>query len=649
MLSASQANATRRIIGTVDAISHHNPKDGFTIATITTGGRRATVKGRIAGVRVGFQLNCSAIPETDASMIRRWGPSYKILSVAPQRTEDETFCPDLEAIGVPRGRHAAIIEALGKDASKLVRKNPYQLASMTDGMPFGSVDRIAGALGFGKDDPLRIAAGIGYALSQEEGQRGHVGVPRAQLRTDAARLLDCDPKLAGKGITQALRDGTVVEAVSDAGLIIARASMVADEESIAERLIALTALSGKGDAEARAAVAKAERKLGRSLTERQREAANAALTQGLVVLTGGPGTGKTTTLATVLEAMGRDARHVRLCAPAGKAAQRMSEQTKHPSHTIHSLIGIGADDEELGGEDKLAGARLVVVDEASMVDVNLMAALCRALPAGCRLMIVGDPDQLPSIGAGAVLADLIGSGAVRVIRLDAIHRQGEGSGIVAAARDIREGRYPKAAADFVIIETKGDAETGARALAASDDATVLCPVKRGPAGVNALNAALQGKAGNDDGAGVETRARADKPAWTWRAGDAALNVRNNKKAKLVNGDVGTVLRVDERSGSVWVSYPGRSAPVGYDNQSLDDIIPAYAMTIHKSQGSEYDRVVVTVPDSSSAFLSRMMLYTAVTRGARHVTLIGPAKAIKAAIANDAQAQRNTTLQGAIAA
>lgn len=649
MLSASKANAPRRISGTIGSISHHNPKDGFTIATILLAGSKATVKGRIAGVRVGLQLDCSAVPETDPAMIRRWGPSYKITSVAAERDADDAFCPDLESIGVPRRRHAAILEAMGKRAAALVRENPYRLASMADGMPFGAVDRIASSLGVKSEDPRRISAGVAFALSQEASQRGHVGITRTALRAEVARLLECDPKLATKGIAQALRDGTVVEAVSESGLIIARADMVGDEEEIARRLTALSRTRGMSRAQALAAVAKGAAKIGRDLTERQREAAVAALTGGVTILTGGPGTGKTTTLATILASMGRDARHVRLCAPAGKAAQRMSEQTRHPAHTIHSLLGIGADDEELAGGDKMDGARLVIADEASMIDVNLMASLCRTLPEGCRLMIVGDPEQLPSIGPGSVLSDLIRSGAVTVVRLDAIHRQGEGSAIVAAARDIREGRYPAQGADFAIVETDSDAETGRAAIEASDGATVLCPIKRGPAGVNALNAALQSRAGNGEGPGVETRARADRPAWTWRAGDAALNVRNNKKAKLVNGDVGTVTRVNPQSGTVWVSFPGRSAPVAYDNLSLDDLIPAYAMTIHKSQGSEYDRVVIAVPESSSDFFSKMMLYTAVTRGARHVTLVGPRRAIEAAIANATQAQRNTTLRAAIAA
>lgn len=602
-MSASTGTTNQvRLSGTILAIAHHAAGSGYTIATLgRPGGRDITIKGRMRAPFAGMRLDCIAVPEQDGSQVKRWGPSFRITKTIVN-ADDGGSSEFLSSLGIAERRQARVFETLGRhEADAAVAADPYVLARLVPGFGFPETDAIAARLGIEGKDPRRLAAAIAHCLATE----GPIICDEAIARDEA----DIAMLLREIALRRPVRAGSAAEAAR----LVRKAS------------------SGRAQ----------------PLDPDQELAAARGIAFGLSIMTGGPGTGKTTTLATMIDAMGRDARHVRLVAPTGKAAQRISSQSGRPAYTVHSLLGMGAT-EETAQSAKLEGARLVIADEASMLDVPLMAALCRAIPADCRLMLVGDPDQLPAIGPGRVLPDLIDSGAVPVTRLKSIHRQGEGSGIVKAAAAILGGRLPAARGKgFHIAETRDDASTAAVALAAAEgtDAIVLCPVKRGTAGTDALNAALQRQVlgAPRKGEGVETRAAPRQPAWTWRVGDAALHTRNDRKTKLVNGEVGTVCATDAESGSVCVSYPGRDAGVWYDNASLGDIIPAYAMTIHKSQGSEYERVVVAIPSGSSAFLSRMMLYTAVTRARSHVTLVGTRAAIAAAIANCEQARRHTAL------
>lgn len=547
--------------------------------------------------------------------------------------------------GVSTSRAVRIHRTYGADAIQRVTENPYCLARDIRGIGFRTADQIARSLGFAQDHPARVRAGIGFALASAMDE-GHCGLPHVELVARACALLEAPGPLVEQALALELADGNVVADALDGagGRGVFLAGLHRAERAIADRLRRLQegALPWPGIDPKRATEA-AEARTGVQLAQSQREALDLALRSKVLVITGGPGVGKTTLVNAVLLAL-QDAglARVLLCAPTGRAAQRLAAATGQESRTIHRLLEA---DPATGGfrrtEANPLECDLLVVDEASMVDVPLMRALLRAVPNRAALLLVGDADQLPSVGPGQVLADLIASGAVPTVRLQEVFRQAARSRIVVNAHRVNRGELPDLTpvdgSDFYFVpaETPEDAvrrvvtvvrdRIPARfGLDPVRDVQVLAPMNRGPLGARALNAALQ-QALNPPG---ETGC-IERFGTLFGPGDKVMQVTNSYQRGVFNGDLGIVRRVDAEGGELVADFDGRE--VSYALNELDELVLAYAATIHKSQGSEYPAVVIPLATTHYAMLARNLLYTAITRGKRLVVLVGQQRAIRIAV------------------
>ena len=398
-----------------------------------------------------------------------------------------------------------------------------------------------------------------------------------------------------------------------------------------------------------------EARTGKPLAPSQREALGIIVKSKVSVITGGPGVGKTTLLDTVLKILTRQGAQVVLAAPTGRAAKRMTEQTGIEAKTIHRLLEI---DPEFGafarGRDNLIACDLLVVDETSMVDVPLMMALVEALPAAAGLLLVGDVDQLPPVGPGQVLADIIASGIVPVARLTEVFRQAEASRIIANAHRINHGEMPElpeagAASDFYFVEMNSPEDGLAKIIEIVKeriprrfgfdpmrDVQILAPMNKGVLGARNLNVEVQKVLNPSKGRSVE------RYGWTYAAGDRVMQTANDYDRDVFNGDLGSVLRINEEDGELVALFDGRQ--VSYSFAELENLMPAYATTIHKSQGSEYPAVVVPVTMQHYAMLARNLIYTAVTRGRSLVVLVGETRALKVAVGGSRAKPRTTKLR-----
>jgi exodeoxyribonuclease V alpha subunit len=615
----------------------------------------------------------------------------------------------LQSHGVSTSLAAKIYKTYGDDAIHIVRSDSYRLARDIFGVGFLTANKIARSLGMPEDAPERVAAGVAYALNQAS-EEGHVFLPTSELVKLTAELLNVPPSLIGLGLARLWNEGQVKvapgaggEAIEPQPAFVAEPKLVAEQGQLyavhtveeAQRLLAeenavyLTPLyfSEAGAArrfrrllnegESRLAVfaqyrpeewshalAAAEPGEGFSLAPQQRQAVQAALTHRVTVLTGGPGTGKTTTVRTILHLCRREGRRVLLAAPTGRAAKRLAETTGQEAKTIHRLLefkpgeGLAFQRNE---ENPLEGD-LLIVDEASMLDLPLTHHLLKAIPPGMHLLLVGDIDQLPSVGAGNVLRDVIAAlesqenpGArAAVIRLQTIFRQEAGSLIIANAHRINAGGMPiidnRAATDFFLFRT----ETPERAAQLCvelvteriprrfgippEEIQVLAPMHRGVVGVAALNAALQ-KALNPPAPDRPERTVGSR---VYRVGDKVMQVRNNYDKDVYNGDIGRIVALDSVMHTLTVVFDGR--PVRYEFLELDELIHAYAVSVHKSQGSEFTAVVIPLLTSHYMMLQRNLLYTAVTRARRLVVLVGQPRAIALAVNNNAVTARYTGLK-----
>ena len=557
----------------------------------------------------------------------------------------------LQGHGISPAYAGRIQRRYGNRSMAVLRENPYRLASDVAGIGFKGADEIARSFGIPEDSPLRARAGLLHALSQDADD-GHtrserhdlIGRAARELSIEAARLeIACD-ELLGSGHLAV--DGT---ALALAALDDAERACAAD----LARLAAGEAPSPVVPAELRTA----ERTCRIQLEATQRHAVERMATAPLAILTGGPGTGKTTCLRVLLSVMAARGERVLLAAPTGRAARRMSESTGHPASTLHRLLAFSPRD---GAFHRDAAhplrAHAVVVDEVSMVDTLLLRALLDAIQGTTRLVLVGDADQLPSVGPGQVLADLLRSQTVPSVRLRTIFRQEEASGIVRAAHEVLAGRWPRSgrsAEDDFFFVRREDPEEAARTvielvarripsrfgLSARRDVQVLTPMHRGACGASTLNAALQ-EALNPAGRGSPELTRG---ARTYRVGDRVMQVRNDYDREVFNGDLGLVTAVDTAEGQVTVTVDGR--PLVYPRGDLDAVAPAYAVSIHKSQGSEYPAVVIPVCGEHWVMLRRNLLYTGITRGARFVALVGSNRALGRAIGNADELKRRTGMKG----
>lgn len=573
----------------------------------------------------------------------------------------------LQGHGISPGLAARIFRRYGPAAVRIVREEPFRLADDVSGIGFRTADRLAARLGVPPDSPGRIQAGIVFA-AHRSAEEGHVHTPRPLLVQAAAALLaeasarTADPAAAApdpgpvapeaveRELEALLRGGRLVPTGSAEEPCLALPALDAAERGVAAALPRLRRAGAAPLAvDLPRALAWYEERSGLRLAPQQAAAVASTLREPVLVVTGGPGTGKTTLLRCVVDIFLAKGMRVLLCAPTGRAAQRLAEAAGREARTIHRLLEW---DPREGRFQRDAArpllADLVVADEASMIDVVLMNSLCRAVPDGARLLLVGDADQLPSVGPGNVLSDVLSSGAVPAVRLQTVFRQAEESRIVRAAHRIRAGAFPVTDGgrdDFFFIRRDDPEEILALCLrlVARDiprafhldprqDVQVLTPMRRGLLGASNLNRELQGLL-NPEGAAVGGRGL--------RAGDRVMQVENDYERDVFNGDLGHVLGGDEDEGTVAVAFGPRT--VAYDARDMDALQLAYACSVHKAQGSEYPAVVIPLHTQHFLLLERRLLYTAVTRGRTAVVLVGSPRALAIALSDRRAAPRRTQL------
>ena len=561
----------------------------------------------------------------------------------------------LHSNGVGTARAVRIYKTYGADAIQVMTDNPYRLARDIRGIGFRTADAIAMKLGIEKTAMIRVRAGISYALTEAMDQ-GHCGLPVEELAPLAVELLDVPKELIQTALDLELAEGAVIaDAVGETRCIFL-AGLYRSEQAIAERL--RTLVRDKlpwAWIDPDKALPWIEQKTGLSLAPSQREAIRLALMAKLLVITGGPGVGKTTIVNSILRILAAKGVNLLLCAPTGRAAKRMTEATGFEAKTIHRLLEV---DPKGGGFKRNAenplDCELLVIDETSMVDVPLMHALLKALPDSSALLIVGDIDQLPSVGPGQVLADIIQSEAIPVVRLTEVFRQAAESRIITAAHRINKGQIPDLArpegeSDFYFVNA---AEPEAAVPLIVDlvknripnrfgfdpirDVQVLCPMNRGGVGARSLNIELQAALN------PATEQKVERFGWTFAPGDKVMQIENDYEKEVYNGDVGYIDAVDLDTGELIASFDGR--PVTYGFGELDTLVPAYAATIHKSQGSEYPAVVIPVMTQHYAMLQRNLIYTGITRGKKLVVIVGQAKAVAIAVKNVSGRRRWTKLK-----
>jgi exodeoxyribonuclease V alpha subunit len=578
----------------------------------------------------------------------------------------------LQTYGVTPGQCVKLIDKYGGEARQILQTQPYKVAREIDGIGFKTADRIAINLGFANDAPPRLDAGILYAMDtlQEE---GHTALREGELRDYAAGLLETSAERIAARITALVGEKNlsihqpagVAEPLPGSALVqlpvLDRA-----EQKIAAAIKRLGAVpSGLPPIKVDAAVVWAEEKAGFVFAQAQRDAVKSALLSKVSILTGGPGTGKTSSLRALVEILKAKKARISLAAPTGRAAQRLTESTGGFAQTLHRLLKF---DPQRGGfmanEDQPLATDFLIVDEASMLDTRLAAALFAAIPSRAHLLLVGDTDQLPSVGAGNVLKDIIATESVPVTRLSVVHRQQGQSEIVVTAHAINGGdaKLPiavetldkvQAWADltFLVARDADDCLQKTIALCAEfipanfhwmkpGDVQVLAPMHKGVAGVGNLNAQLQA-AMNPHGRGLRG------PGGEYRVGDKVIQLRNNYDKNLFNGDIGLIVAADPDAGTMEAEFDG--AKHSFTRGELGDLALAYAISIHKSQGSEYAAVVIPLLKGHFMMLQRNLLYTAITRGKKKVFIVGEPAAYGMAVRNNEAKTRGTHLKEKILA
>lgn len=558
---------------------------------------------------------------------------------------------DLEQHGVA-GRYASrLLQKYGDDVHYVLTEEPYRMIAEIDGIGFKTADQIALAYGMDRQDPQRLSAGLTYVLRTMT-QNGHVCIPDTELVRRAAFILQADALGLHDILREAIEVGQLCTADFEGTLYVYTPEAYEEEEYIAGRI------GEMGNMKPLPMKTHVQLFLDRwqdarhfELADKQREAVEKSLQSGMTVITGGPGTGKTTVVQTIIRLAEQEGLRILLCAPTGRAAKRLAETTQRKAKTIHRLLvpdgHVGAMQVFEYNETKMLPADLVIVDEVSMLDMEMMYHLLSALKSQCRCILVGDADQLPSVGAGAVLHDIIASGQVPVVRLDTIFRQKEGGRIVTNAHLINSGRLPVVNEDtefrFVEIDNEADGAEKISALYNSElletgdkfAVQVLSPMYKNPCGVDNLNQLIQERFNPP----AEGKAELKGKNVVFRVGDKVMQKHNDYEKGVFNGDMGEIFAIQK--DMVYVRYPEQD--VKYEGQEVDEITLAYAITVHKSQGSEYHTVIMVLVNSHAIMLQRNLFYTAVTRAKRKVILVGTKRAVQTAVQNQRTSRRFTLL------
>ena len=605
---------------------------------------------------------------------KRWIQIAESFREQQQAREAMVF---LQSYGIPASLSVKISRLYGERTPEVIRQNPYRLCEDLEGVGFLTADRIGTALGIAPDSEHRIQSAVKYVLRDAAASMGHVYLPRRELTLRAAQLLHVEEALCHRQIQQlALMRDVVLQGGDGEEERVYLPAFDAAEREVAQRLCELMAsLAPVKSRGAHRDIDRFEKERGIRFSEKQRDAIISALEQGVLVITGGPGTGKTTIINCIIRLLSSEG-DVVLCAPTGRAAKRMTEATGYESKTIHRLLEYGGEEGAFArNQENPVEGDCVIVDEASMVDLMLMRSLLRAIEPGTRLLLVGDADQLPSVGAGNVLGDILQSGAVPAVRLTDIFRQGETSRIVVNAHRINHGEMPllnEKGTDFFFERKEGFAQAAQTIVQlvtrrlpkflgyAEDERTaqavrniqVLAPAKKGECGVAALNTLLQA-ALNPPG---PARPSLTYGETVFRLGDKVMQTRNDYQiewrketasgwedgAGVFNGDVGFITQVDEEEHSLTVLFD-EEREVVYQSGQLENLDLAYCLSVHKSQGSEFPVVVMPVAGGPPMLLTRNLFYTALTRARSLVVLVGREEVVRQMVENDHILRRYTTL------
>ena len=579
------------------------------------------------------------IPGIGKERLRRIRESWE------QQKEVKNIMIFLQNYGVSTAFATKIFKTYGNDSIRVVRDNPFRLADDIWGIGFKTADALAEKMGWQKDDPQRCRSGLFYTLNQLS-EDGHVYATREQLTKTAAELLEVDPAPVEAAVDLAISQADLME---EDGAVYLPVFYHA-EKGVADKLLQILHAPVQMSLP-HVDFDSIQRDTGIAYDDIQKMAITTALTQNVVIITGGPGTGKTTITRGILQALQQSRQKVLLAAPTGRAAKRLSEATGKDARTIHRLLEFKPPHGYERNADHPLDGDVLIVDEASMIDIILMNALLNAVPEEMKLVIVGDTDQLPSVGPGNVLRDMIESDVIPVVRLTRIFRQAQKSRIVMNAHRINEGNFPNISngreSDFFFLEQE-DPEAAAeeivnlienrlpRAYGVSPfDIQILTPMQRGVIGAAALNTRLQQLLNPQEQV-------LHRGGIAFGERDKVMQIRNNYDKDVYNGDIGTVTKVDLDERLLYAEFDGRV--VSYEVSELNELVLAYATTVHKSQGSEYPIVIMPIMMSHFVMLQRNLIYTGITRAKRIMILVGQKKALAYCIHNLTVDQRNSRLR-----